>query len=235
MNKSKLMIIVFSLSWSWSTTPDFINEVLHYSVGFRVFSAGNATLSMKSDTLDDKMVYLLTSTIKTNSFLSNFYKIRDEIKSWLSPDNLSLLKTKQNIREGRYRRKHEAMIVGDSLSISKQRTLKLPGNVYDPIAFVYFLRKQKLKEGDQYSFFSYGHKKIKEIIVRVTGKELIKVPEGTHNCYRIEPIAGDGKQLLKNNGIMSVWLSEDSSHVPIKIEQNTSLGTMVMQLKSITH
>ena len=61
MSKSKLMIILFFFSWSWSTTPDFINEVLHYSVGFRFFSAGNATLSMKSDTLDDKMVYLLTT------------------------------------------------------------------------------------------------------------------------------------------------------------------------------
>ena len=235
MSKSKLMLIVIFLSWSWSTTPDFINEVLHYSVGFRFFSAGNATLSMKSDTLDDKMVYLLTSTIKTNSFLSNFYKIRDEIKSWLLPENLSLIKTVQNIREGRYRRNHNVIILGDSLAISKNRTFKIPGNVYDPIAFVYFLRKQKLIEGNQYSFFAYGHKKINEISVHVTGKELIKVPKGTYNCYKIEPFSTDGKPLLKNNGIMRVWLSEDSLHLPIKIEQNTNLGTIVLQLTSITH
>ena len=223
------------LSWSWTSTPNFINEALHYSVGFRYFSAGNATLSMTSDTLNDKMVYLLTSTVKTNSFLSKFYYIRDEIKSWLSFDNLSLIKTIQNIHEGRYRRNHDAIIIGDSLAVSKDRNLKLPGNVYDPIAFIYFLRQQKLIEGNQYTFFSYGPKKIKEIIVHVTGKEMIKVPEGTHNCYKIEPVSRDGKPLLKNNGIMKVWLSEDSLHLPVKIEQNTKIGTMVMQLKSITN
>ena len=235
MKKYRLLLLIILWSWSWTSTPNFINEVLHYSVSFRYFSAGNATLSMTSDTLNDKMVYLLTSTLKTNSFLSKFYSIRDEIKSWLSLDNLSLIKTMQKIREGRYRRNHNALILGDSLAVSKDRNLELPGNVYDPMAFIYFLRQQKLIEGDQYSFYSYGPKKIKEIIVHITGKEMIKVPEGTHNCYKIEPISGDGKPLLKNNGIMKVWLSEDSLHLPVKIEQNTKIGAIVMQLKSITN
>ena len=235
MKKYRLLLLIILWSWSWTSTPNFINEVLHYSVSFRYFSAGNATLSMTSDTLNDKMVYLLTSTLKTNSFLSKFYSIRDEIKSWLSLDNLSLIKTMQKIREGRYRRNHNALILGDSLAVSKDHNLELPGNVYDPMAFIYFLRQQKLIEGDQYSFYSYGPKKIKEIIVHITGKEMIKVPEGTHNCYKIEPISGDGKPLLKNNGIMKVWLSEDSLHLPVKIEQNTKIGAIVMQLKSITN
>ena len=235
MKKYRLLLLVILWSWSWTSTPNFINEVLHYSVSFRYFSAGNATLSMTSDTLNDKMVYLLTSTLKTNSFLSKFYYIRDEIKSWLSLDNLSLIKTMQKIREGRYRRNHNALILGDSLAVSKDRTLELPGNVYDPMAFIYFLRQQELIEGNQYSFYSYGPKKIKEIIVHITGKEMIKVPEGTHNCYKIEPISGDGKPLLKNNGIMKVWLSEDSLHLPVKIEQNTKIGAIVMQLTSITN
>ena len=212
-----------------------MDEVLHYSAGFRFFPAGNATLSMRSDSLEDELVYLLTSTVTTNSFLSNFYKVRDVIKSWLSPDNLSLKKTVQTIREGHYHRDHEAHIIGDSLAISKKYIIKLSGEVYDPVAYVYFLRLQKLLEGNRYRFFSYGHKKMKEVIVDVTGKETIKVPAGTFKCFKIEPVSGDGKPLLKNKGAMRVWLSEDSLHLPIKIEQNTSIGTMVMKLKEISH
>ena len=74
---------------------------------------------------------------------------------------------------------------------------------------------------------------MKEVIVDVTGKETIKVPAGTFNCFKIEPVSGDGKPLLKNNGVMRVWLSDDSLHLPIKIEQNTNIGTMVMKLKNI--
>jgi len=233
--KHKIIFIGIFLTVGWNASPDFIGEVLHYSAGFSFFPAGDATLSMESDSLDDEMVYLLISTVRTNSFLSNFYKVRDVIKSWLSPDNLSLQKTVQTIRQGSYSRDHEAIIQGDSLAISGQYINKLPGRVYDPVAYVYFLRMQQLLEGNRYRFFSYGKTKIREVIVDVTGKETIKVPAGTFKCFKIEPVSGDGKPLLKNNGAMRVWISEDSLHLPIKIEQNTNIGTMVMKLKEITH
>jgi len=235
MIRHRIIFIVLVVTFGWNSSPDFIGEVLHYSAGFRYFPAGSATLSMKSDSLEDEMVYLLTSTVRTNSFLSTFYKVRDVIKSWLSPDNLSLKKTVQTIREGRYRRNHEAIIFGDSLVISGKKTKKIPGRVYDPVAYVYFLRMQKLLIGNRYSFFSYGQKKMKEVIVDVTGKETIQVPAGNFHCFKIEPVSGDGKPLLKNNGVMRVWLSDDSLHLPIKIEQNTTIGTMIMKLKSISH
>ena len=46
----------------------------------------------------------------------------------------------KTIREGRYQLDHDARILGDSLAISVQSSIKLPGEVYDPIAYVYFLR-----------------------------------------------------------------------------------------------
>ena len=235
MIKQKIIFISLLFTYSWSLSPNFIDEVLHYSAGFHFFPAGHATLSIESDSLEDKMVYLLTSTVRTNSFLSKFYEVRDVIQSWLSPENLSLKKTVQTIREGHYHRDYEARIIGDSLSISGQNTNKLPGRVYDPVAYVYFLRMQKLLEGNRYRFYSYGQTKMKEVIVDVTGKEKIKVPAGTYNCFKIEPVSGDGKPLLKNNGAMKVWLSEDKSHLPIKIEQNTNIGTMIMKLKSVSY
>ena len=112
------------LTVMWSSSPDFIGEVLHYSAGFRFLPAGNATLSMQSDSLENEMVYLLTSTISTNSFISKFYKVRDVVQSWLSPDNFSLKKIAQTIREGSFHRDNEANIIGDSLAVSKKYTLK---------------------------------------------------------------------------------------------------------------
>ena len=232
--KRRLIFLVILLSAGSSTEPVFIGEVLHYSAGFRLFSAGHATLSMVSDSLDGEMVYLLTSTVTTNSFLSNFYKVRDVVQSWLSTDNLSLKKIVKTIREGRYQLDHEARILGDSLAISVQSSIKLPGKVYDPVSYVYFLRMQTLLVGNRYHFYSYGETSMKEVSVNVTGIETIKVPAGTFRCFKIEPISRDGKPLLKNNGAMRVWLSEDKLHLPIKIEQNTNIGTMVMKLKEIS-
>ena len=233
--KYRIIVISILSGILSSTTPEFIGEVLHYSAGFRIFPAGNATLSMSSDYLDGEMVYLLTTTVSTNSFLSNFYKVRDVVQSWLSTDNLSLKRIIKTIREGRYQLDHEARILGDSLAISVQSSIKLSGKVYDPVAYVYFLRMQTLLVGNRYHFYSYGETSMKEVFVNVTGIETIKVPAGTFRCFKIEPVSGDNKPLLKNNGAMHVWLSEDKLHLPIKIEQNTNIGTMVMRLKAVTH
>ena len=121
-----------------------------------MFNAGEAILHVQVDSLNNELAYLLTTTIKTNSFLSNFYKINDVIKSWLSPKNLSLIKIIQSIRQGSYKKDHQAYIVADSIAISSNKTIKMSEKVYDPIAFIYFLRLQTLAIGNKYNFLSYG-------------------------------------------------------------------------------
>ena len=233
MNKKFLIMIL--CAFGWSKTPNFIDESLHFSAGFRMFNAGEAILHVQVDSLNNELAYLLTTTIKTNSFLSNFYKINDVIKSWLSPKNLSLIKIIQSIRQGSYKKDHQAYIVGDSLAISSNKKIKLSEKVYDPIAFIYFLRLQTLAIGNKYNFLSYDATKMKKVFVNVTKKEKISVPAGTFNCYKIEPISGNNDPLFKNNGVMRIWISDDSLHLPIKIEQNTNIGTMVMKLKQISN
>ena len=228
-------VFILLLTTIWANNPDFVGEELLYSAGFRFFPAGEAMLSFSSDTLNGKSVYKLTTSIKTNSFLDTFYEVRDEINLWLHPENLSLKKIIKNIREGGYQLKHKSIIQGDSIAISGSNIRKIPGAVYDPISFIYYLRNQNLSLGDRYSFLSYSRKKLREVIVSVTALETVRVSTGTYKCMKIEPHSRDGKPLLKNNGQMKVWLSTDSLKLPVKIEQKTNVGTMIMKLKKINH
>ena len=234
INKKYCHILLLS-ACTWANNPDFIGEELKYAAGFRFFPAGEAILTFSADSLNGESVYKLTTSIKTNSFLDVFYEVRDEIQSWLNPENLSLKKTIQTIREGRFHLDHQSIIQGDSIVVSGNKISKIPGRVYDPISFVYYLRNQDLSLGNSYKFFSYDRKKIREVIVNITAKETVRVSAGTFNCLKIEPVSGDGIPLLKNNGQMRVWLSDDSLRLPVKIEQKTNIGTMVMKLKKIKY
>ena len=69
----------------------------------------------------------------------------------------------------------------------------------------------------------------------ITAKETIRVSAGTFNCLKVEPISPDGKPLLKNNGEMRVWLSDDNLKLPVKIEMKTNIGNMIMKLKDYNH
>ena len=231
MIKLIVLIIVVQFNFIWTSPLSFSGEVLHYSAGFRFFPAGRAELSFVSDSLNGEKVYILSTSIKTNSFLDKFYEVRDEITAWLNPESLSLLKTIQNIREGSYHRDHEAIIQGDSLALWDEQSRELPGKVYEPVAFIYYLRSQNLQLGDSYQFYSYSRKKIREVVVHITGSETVKVAAGTFSCLKVEPVSNDGKPLLKNNGEMRVWLSDDNLKLPIKIEMKTNIGNMIMKLK----
>ena len=231
MIKKYFHIVILLSAWAWTNNLDFIEEELKYSAGFRFFPAGEAILTFSVDSLNGESVYRLTTSIKTNSLLDAFYKVRDEIQSWVNPENLSLKKTIQTIQEGNYHRNHQSIIKGDSIAISGNKIRDIPGKVYDPVSFVYYLRSLDLSLGNSYKFFSYDRKKIREVIVNITEKETVRVSAGTFNCLKIEPISSDGNPLLKNNGQMRVWLSDDSLRLPVKIEQKTNIGTMVMKLK----
>ena len=235
MIKLIVLIIVVQFNFIWTSPLSFSGEVLHYSAGFRFFPAGRAELSFISDSLNGEQVYVLSTSIKTNSFLDNFYEVRDKITAWLNPESLSLLKTIQNIREGSYHRDHEAIIQGDSLALWDEQSRELPGKVYEPTAFVYYLRSQNLQLGDSYQFYSYSRKKIREVVVHITGSETVKVAAGTFSCLKVEPVSNDGKPLLKNNGAMRVWLSDDNLKLPVKIEMKTNIGNMIMKLKDYNH
>ena len=235
MSKHKKYLLSLVITSIWAISPNFVGEELHYSAGFRLFPAGNAILSLKSDSLNGELTYLLSTSVKTNSFLDNFYEVRDETLSWLNVEDFSLLKALKEIREGKYHRNHSAHISGDSLLIWNKKYFTITDPVYDPIAFIYFLRCQKLSLGDTFHFLSASEKKIREVGVNITGKESINVSAGSFDCLKVEPVSSDGVPLLKNNGELRVWLSNDDIKMPVKIEMKTNVGTMVMKLKEIKH
>ena len=230
----KMYLIICILFIGCLYAFQFDGEILKYDAGFRFLPAGYAELSFKSDSLNGKLVYLQTTKVYTNSFLDAIYKVRDEVHSWVHPVSFSLLKIQQSIKEGNYHRDHETSILGDSLAVSEAANRIIPGKVFEPTVFIYYLRTLLLKPGESYSFLSYGRKKVKHVEVNITGRESVQVPAGNYNCLRIEPISADGVPLLKNNGEMRVWLSDDTQKLPVKIELKTNVGNLVMKLKDVT-
>ena len=231
MIKQKVYLLILLTTSIWGNPPNFVGEELKYSAGFRLFPAGNAILSLSLDSLNGKPAFLLATSVNTNSFLDAFYTVRDETLSWLNIMDFSLLKAVKKIREGKYHRNHSIHTIGDSLLIWNKKYFTITEPVYDPIAFIYFLRSQELSLEDSFHFLSAGEKKVREVWVNITGIEKIKVPAGNFDCLKVEPVSPDGKPLLKNNGELRVWLSNDDNKLPVKIEMKTNIGTMVMKLK----
>ena len=101
--------------------------------------------------------------------------------------------------------------------------------------YTYYYRTLNLKKNNQYDFFTFDEGKLKEITLKVTDTENIKTPLGHFQCFVLKPFSKDGKKLFKNNGQMTIWISNDEKRLPIKIEQNTSIGKLVLNLKKYSN
>lgn len=228
--KNKIFILLISLNIFAS--ENFIGEVLTYNAGFRFFSAGEAILSFEWDTLAGDSVYFLNAEIKTNSFLDKFYRVRDNVKIWMLPVDLSLKKVVKKVEEGNYKKSHIAEIdyLKKIINYGK-KSLKIENPVFDPLSIIYKIRNIMDLNKLNFRATIYDMGKLKPVLFKKVKRETIEVPFGTFDCVIVSPQSSDNKKLLKNDGKMKVWFTLDKNHIPIKIEQSTNVGKMVMELK----
>tara|TARA_B100000579_G_C22712794_1_gene795434 strand:- start:442 stop:1128 length:687 start_codon:yes stop_codon:yes gene_type:complete len=218
------VIILLSLS-------NLFGEKFIYSAGFRLFDAGEAIFTKEFNELNGEPIVEITSSIKTNSFLSKFYKVDDFIKVWSKKDDFSLIKIDKKINQGNYKLRYNAYISEDFEFISNKNKIQLESKVYDPISAIFMIREKPLLNGDSYKFTTIENGIIQKINVQVGDIEKISVPAGLFDTFQLIPISDDGRPLFRHDGKMKVWYSTDSLHIPVKIEQKTNVGNLILRLK----
>ncbi len=224
---NKIFILLLCLMLS------FENETLSYNLKFMGMDAGETILSIKKDTIAETEVYHLKSTTKTNSFLDKIYKIRNKINIILDINDFSIKKIEKKMNEGGKKKLFKSIINYDSLlAMSNNKTISIPGKVLDPFGAIYYLRKNEINISDIFEFNTYDNDKIKEVTVVAKKIETISTDAGNYECIMIEPYNKNGK-LLKNKGSMKIWLTNNIKKIPVKIENQTSAGKMIMTLKAI--
>ena len=226
------MILITIVLFNIILSENLLYKSLSYNMEFRGIEAGQAFIKLEDDTLFNKNVLRLNSSLKTNSFLDLFYKIRDEITIYLNSEDLSLIKVINQINEGKYKKKHIATF-DEKLKkiISKQKTINAD-IAYSPLSIIYSLRNKILNIGDIYNYDIYSTGKIKSVNMKVIKTELIKTPFGEFNTIVVSPVLNN-KTLIKNNGDMKIWFTNDQNRYPIKIELKINYGNLVLLLNTI--
>ena len=57
------------------------------------------------------------------------------------------------------------------------------------------------------------------------------MPYGTYECLYVKP--NHDKNLIKNNGSIELWYTNDSEKIPLKINLETKIGTFILKLNKI--
>ncbi len=228
-----ILTLLFSLNYS-QNIPFKTGEHLTYTLRFNVIKMGRGYLSVESiDTIFGIPSYRVKFRAKTSKFADKLFRVRDQIDIWLNKNDLTTLKINKQINEGKYHRKYYTSIDYNNLiAITNQDTINITGTVRDPYSLLYYFRTIPLKSGEILDFTTFDQNKLTDFRVIVDGKQTIETPAGKFSCIIVKPFR-EGKTLLKNEGDMKIWFSDDELRLPVQIQIKLKYGSMLLQLRTI--
>ncbi len=225
--------------------PFMHGEELTFTGTWMNISVGTGVMTVETDaTFDGKPAIRLKADVKSNARFSLFFSIEDAGESWIDPVELHSLGFVSDQQEGNISDYQRWVIDNDKGVATRHRTRrKADGpvqrtekdyplthtHVQDPASMVYFFRAFDLKVGQKLESKVFVSRKVWDLEVSVVGKETVKVPAGTFECLKVKPkVSLDGQ--VQKKGDMTIWVTDDSRKMPVKIVSEVPLGKVNLTL-----
>lgn len=223
--------------------PFYPGEKLTFQLKWTFIPAGEAVLEvLPIDTLSGVKAYHFLLTAKSNSFIDNFYKVRDKIDAYTDIEMTHSILYKKKQQEGKT---HRDIAVNFHWKNNKAvySTLKethppidiLPGS-FDPLSAFYFVRLFDLEKKSSIERPVTDGKKCIIGKAAVIKRETLKLASGTYDTYLIEPeIEHVGGVFEKSKDAkIQVWVTADHRRIPVKLKSKVVVGSFVGELVSAT-
>lgn len=253
--KKFLIIVVSTFSWMTLTagddfcgirntafnTGEVISFNIFYSVAGIYVNAGNATFTASLDKVNNKTCYHIIGEGRSNSNYDWIFKVRDRYETYFDTSNLQPMKFIRNVDEGGYKKTENITFNQQTnTAVTNAGVFKVPNCVQDVLSSIYYARNidfSKYKVGDKIPFDMFLDNEVYNLYMRYMGKETVKTKYGKFNAIKFRPLLVKGT-IFQGGEKMTVWVSDDANHVPIRIESPIVVGTIkidMMQYKNLRY
>jgi hypothetical protein len=212
--------------------PFGAGEKLDYSVKFGFIKAGQGSVEVVGrDTIRGREVWHTRFRVKGGVPM---YKVDDVLESWIDTGCFQSLRFVQQLEERGKTRERRIEMYPERLAFSEndkpeERSAPRP---LDDGSFFFFVRTQDLVVGETYEFGQYFRPDRNPVVIRVLGRERVKVPAGEFDTIVLQPVIKT-KGIFSEKGEARIWLTDDSSRVMVKMQAKVSFGTLTMSLTSV--
>ncbi len=144
------ILILYSLKGQ--ITSYKAGEKIEYTIHYGIIKGGIATLELKADTFNNKVVWHSVMLMKTTGITDAIFKVRDIYESYIDPNTELPVKSIRNIHEGRYRKYNEVLFDhksrSDSAIINSDLTgiHIVPQGIHDILSCFYWFRNRILPD-----------------------------------------------------------------------------------------
>ena len=224
--------------------PFCAGEILTFGLRWQSIPAGTAQLTVLPVTdVDGQSALHFRVEASSNGFVDVFYKVRDRVDSYVTPDmGKSLLYVKKQ-REGSYKRDITVKFLWDKgraqysnvINGPKEPIVILPGT-FDPLSVFYAFRLMDIGEGTVVRRPVTDGVKCVIGQATVVGRETVTVPAGTFDTYLVEPdlehVGGVFKK--SKNAKLKVWVTADERRIPVKVASRVVVGNFYAELEQLS-
>ncbi len=222
--------------------PFYPGERLTYGIRWGIIPVGEGVLSVYPlREVNGRDAYHFELKVTSYPFLDSFYKVRDNISSYVATDLTRSYYYRKKQREGRTKR--DIIVVFDwdkkqagysNFGKEKPPVNILPGTL-DPLSALYFARLQNLDQLEEISVPVTDGKKCIIGKANIVKRENITIESGIFDTYLLEPdieeIGGVFEKV--KNAKIRVWLTADNRRIPVRVESKVAIGSFTAELISV--
>lgn len=218
-------------------------ETLHYTIDWRVFSAGTAKLTLTPANKAGKQEWQSNLKLESSGVIASLYRVIDEYNVHLE-DDFCATNSVFSAEEGK--RNRETRVAYDRVkgraayvekdrvknSILKAGQTDIPGCVSDVIGGFYRLRTMKMEPGQSLRMPVSDGKKSAQVRVDVQAREEIVTKMGKFKTIRCEAFIFNGV-LFSRRATLEIWMTDDERHLPVQLRVRLPIliGTITFQLE----
>ena len=213
------------------------------------FSADTERVASPGVSGDDAIVVHLVGDVVSRGLflkLAGFH-FHEHVESVVDPDPFTVLRTKKLEEQGKRAWTSEAIFdhqahkvswtVRDSNQTQPAQTTSVEFSepIQDVLTVIYFLRTMRLEVGKSLDVPLSDSGRVFRFSVAVLERKQINTVLGRVSAVRVEPSLFGENGLVRKRGTLSIWITEDSRHLPVKAQLKVDLGTFDIKLKRVSY
>lgn len=107
--------------------------------------------------------------------------------------------------------------------------------IQDVLTVIYYLRTQKLEVGKTFEVPVTDAGRVFRLTVTAREEKEIETTLGKVKAIRIEPALFGDSSVVRGRGQLSIWITQDERHLPVRAQLKVDLGTFDIKLKRVTY
>jgi hypothetical protein len=179
---------------------------------------------------------VIRTVANANATIQSMYPVFDTLESRVRMDGYPLHFEKK-VHEGSYwanfrtvfnRASNTAMVSGTAKGKGARpdSSMATSPDVHDLLSAFYAFRRMDFKVGQISHLTILDNRKFyKDVEIYCLRRETVEVPAGKFDCLVIEPKI-HAEALFKAKGSLTIWLTNDASRTPVRMESRISLGSI---------